>query len=57
MRGLRFLETGQKGWGLGSSSTRHVKWFRGGLEFEADRLLYHSTLGLRVIRKNKKELR
>ena len=24
-----------------------VQWFRGGLAFEAHRLLYHSTLGLR----------
>ena len=30
---------------------RNVKWFQGGLEFEADRFLYHSTLGLRVIKK------
>jgi len=28
--------------------------FRGGLVFEAHRLLYHSTLGLRVIKKKKK---
>ena len=28
--------------------------FRGELVFKAHRLLYHSTLGLRVIRKNKK---
>jgi len=27
--------------------------FRGGLAFEAHRLLYHSTLGLRVIKKKK----
>jgi len=27
--------------------------FRGGLVFEADRLLYHSTLGLRVIKKKR----
>ena len=30
---------------------RNVKRFRGGLVFEAHRLLYHSTLGLRVIKK------
>ena len=29
--------------------------FRGGLVFEAHRLLYHSTLGLRVIKKKKRE--
>jgi len=29
----------------------NVQWFRGGLVFKADRLLYHSTLGLRVIKK------
>jgi len=28
---------------------RNVKRFRGGLVFKAHRLLYHSTLGLRVI--------
>ena len=31
--------------------TKNVKRFRGGLVFEAHRLLYHSTLGLRVIKK------
>ena len=29
--------------------------FRGGLVFKAHRLLYHSTLGLRVIKKTKKK--
>jgi len=33
---------------------RNVKRFRGGLVFEAHRLLYHSTLGLRAIKKRKK---
>jgi len=33
-----------------------VKWFRGGLEFQAHRLVYYSTLGLRVIKKEKKEI-
>jgi len=32
-----------------------VAWFRGGLVFKAHILLYHSTLGLRVIPKKKKE--
>jgi len=31
-----------------------VKRFRSGLVFKAHRLLYHSTLGLRVIKKEKK---
>ena len=31
-----------------------VQRFRGGLVFKAHRLLYHSTLGLRVIKKKKK---
>ena len=37
-------------------STRHGWWkrFRGGLVFEAHRLLYHSTLGFRVMKKKKK---
>ena len=30
-----------------------VKRFRGGLAFKAHRLVYHSTLGLRVIKKKK----
>ena len=33
---------------------RDVQRFRGGLVFKAHRLLYHSTLGLRVIQKKKK---
>jgi len=33
---------------------RNVIQFRGGLVFKAHRLLYHSTLGLRVIKKKKK---
>ena len=35
--------------------TRNVQRFRGGLVFKAHRLLYHSTLGLRVIKKKKKK--
>jgi len=33
---------------------RNLHRFRGGLVFKAHRLLYYSTLGLRVIRKKKK---
>ena len=33
---------------------RNVKRFRGGLVFKARRRLYHSTRGVRVIRKKKK---
>ena len=33
----------------------NVKRFRGGLVFKAHRLLYHSTLGLRVINKKRKK--
>jgi len=33
----------------------YVQRFRGGLVFKAHRLLYHSTLGLRVIKKKKRE--
>jgi len=36
-----------------SPSTLRMR-FRGGVVFEAHRLLYHSTLGLRVIKKKKK---
>ena len=33
---------------------RNEKWFRRGLVFKAQRWLYHSTLGSRVIEKKKK---
>ena len=33
---------------------RNVQWIRGGLVFKAHRLLCHSSLGLRVIKKKKK---
>ena len=35
------------------NNCRNVKRFRGGLVFKAHRLLYHSTLGVRVIKKKK----
>jgi len=34
---------------------RNVKRFRGGLVFKAHRLVYHSTLGWRVIKQKKKK--
>ena len=34
---------------------RNVQWFRGVLVFKAHRLLHHSTLGVRVIEKKKKD--
>ena len=34
---------------------RNVKRFRGGLVFKAHRLVYHSTLGWRIIKKKKKK--
>jgi len=34
--------------------SRYVKRFRGGLVFEADSLVYHSTLGVRVIKKKRR---
>ena len=39
---------------LGFSGQRNVQRFRGGLVSKADRLVYHSTLGLSVITKQKK---
>ena len=33
---------------------RNVQRFRGGLVFQAHRLVYHSTLGLRVMKKKQK---
>ena len=38
------------------TSRGRVKRFRGGLVFEAHRLLYHSTLGLRVIKRERADL-
>ena len=35
---------------------RNVQWFRGGLVFKAHEHMYHSTLGLRGIKKNKKSV-
>ena len=35
---------------------RNIQRFRSGLVFKARRLLYHSTLGLRVIKKKKKNV-
>jgi len=35
--------------------SRNVEWVRGGLVSKAHRLLYHSALGSRVIKKKKKE--
>ena len=50
-------DMGQRG-GLGGLEEqllrRNVKRFRGGLVFKAHRLLYHSTLGLRVIKKKRR---
>ena len=39
-----------------SSSGLPVKRFRGGLVFKAHRLVYHSTLGSRVIKKKKRRV-
>jgi len=39
---------------IGTDSVR-IAWFRGGLVFKAHAWLYHSTLGSRVMKKNKKD--
>ena len=39
---------------LGVKGGGSVKWFRGGLVFKAHGLSYHSTLGLREIKKKKR---
>jgi len=44
-----------QGYRLNQLLRRNVKRFRGGLVFKAHRLLYHSTLGLREIKKKKKK--
>jgi len=41
-------------WWAALKRTRNVQRFRGGLVFKAHRLLYHSTLGLRILKKKKK---
>ena len=41
---------------LESQLRQNVKWFRGGLVIKAHRLVYHSTLGSRVIKKKSKSL-
>ena len=41
----------------GEGIYREVQRFRGGHVFKAHRLVYHPTLGLRVIKKEKKELK
>ena len=38
-----------------TTTCRNVELFRGGLVFKAHRLLYHSTLGSRVMKKKMKE--
>jgi len=35
--------------------SRNVQRFRGGLVFQAHRLLYHSTLGLKVMKKKEEK--
>jgi len=40
---------------LWNALCRNLKRFRGGLVFKGYRLVYHSTLGLRVIKMKKKE--
>jgi len=39
---------------LAGIKVSNVQWFRGGLAFKAHRLLYRSTLDLRVIKRKKK---
>jgi len=43
--------------GIAVADRWNVQRFRGGLVFEAHRLVYHSTLGLRVIKQKKKKRR
>jgi len=44
------IPEGTGGWQV---TVSHVQRFRSGLAFNAHRLLYHSTLGLRVTKKKK----
>jgi len=45
----------EEGAGGGVQLYRNVQRFRGGLVFKAHRLLYHTTLGLSVIKKRREE--
>jgi len=51
---LRVSGLGFVVWGGGPALRRDVKRFRGGLVFKVHRLLYDSTLGLRVIKKKRR---
>ena len=44
-------------WGLEQLLSRNVKRFQGVLVFKAHRILYHSTLGLRVIKREREHRR
>ena len=46
---------GERGREREVASDDEYQGFRGGFAFKAHRLLYHSTLGLRVIKKKKKK--
>jgi len=48
--------TKQRGHTTYGESAESVNRVRGGLAFKAHRLVYHSTLGLRVIRKKEEDL-
>ena len=54
--GARGVQTGDVFAGAGGGgSYRNVQWFRGGPVFEAHRRLYHSTLGVKVIKQSAKQ--
>jgi len=52
--GFRASKSARNRGSQGGPSGAGARLFRGGLVFKAHRLLYHSTLGLRVIKKKKK---
>ena len=59
--GCRVEGGGRRVWATWSFSIqdllrRNVKRFRGGLVFKAHRLLHHSILGLRVMKKKRRDL-
>jgi len=54
MFGFQRWQPQLQGMAIGTMSARQR--FQGGLAFKADRLLYHSTLGLRVIKKKTRRI-
>ena len=44
----------ERAWEIGGRGSQKLKRFRGGIVFKAHRLVYHSTLGWRVMKKKRR---